>query len=579
MLKRLLVFSCNLLWLLSCLPGWMCFLVALHRPQRTQERILRRLLKHNRETKFGKEHDFSHIRSPVEFSRQVPLSDYEDISPAVEALQAGTTLPFTAEKILLLEPTSGSSSKPKLIPCTKTLLHEFQAAIDPWIAWLFIVYPGILSGRHYWAISPTTPLHRDGTQAVRVGFSQDADYLGPIGSLLARHLQVVPPELREVHDPESFTHLTLLFLLGERDLRLISIWHPSFLTLLLDAIPQHLPTILRELQTGKLDNSLKIPTHLRESIQKQFSANPTRAIEIDKTNIAIHPENLRSAWPQLKLISCWTNGRPEPWLSRIHALFPATAIQGKGLLATEGVVTLPTGCGQFHPCAVRSHYLEFRNSKTGVIHPLWELEQGIEYTIVLTTGGGLWRYQLHDRVRVTAFCKATPCLEFLGKEASFSDVVGEKLDERHVAAALAVAESTTGWHPDFAMLVPDVPDNTSGKMMTPLSCGYLLLLDGLPQDVDREQCLSHFVAIVERELLGNYHYKHALNMGQLRPLRPVYIVGATAMYYRLCQTAGMRIGAVKIPTLVTSKRTVGLLPHLTTSLGVGLREVSIVFST
>jgi hypothetical protein len=541
MLKRLIILACNLLWFAACLPSWICFLMAKRQPQRTQERLLRQLLHQNRDCDFGRRHGFANIRTPEEFAARVPLAEAADFAEAIAAVRHGSAFALASEPVLLLEPTSGSSGTPKLIPYTASLRQEFQAALGPWIAWLYLAHPRLLAGRQYWAISPNTTVPGTETvaaDAVRVGFADDTEYLGVAGRCLARQIMVAPSELRLVTDPESFAHLTLLFLLRDANLRLISVWHPSFLTLLLDAIPRHLPAILNELRTGVLDGSLALAPDIRAKLQAQFLADSRRAADLEALDLPNHPEKIGQAWPQLDIISCWTDGRPEPWLGRLRSLFTEVAVQGKGLLATEGVVTLPTGCGRLHPCALRSHYFEFIEAETGLVRRLWELQANHDYSIVLTTGGGLWRYRLHDRVRVDGFCGATPSLRFLGKDNAVSDLVGEKLDDCHVAEALAAAETTTGLHPAFAMLAP---------RLTADACGYLLSLEFATASATQEA--ATFAAAVETELCRNYHYAHARNLGQLQAVQPVLVENGAATYRAACEARGTKAGAIKIPAL------------------------------
>src|SRR6185295_8804456 len=65
--------------------------------------------------------------------------------------------------------------------------------------------------------------------------------------------------------------------------------------------------------------------------------------------------------------------------------------------------------------------------------------------------GGLSRYRIGDRVRVSHVYRRTPCLTFVGREGSVSDLVGEKLHETFVAEAL----DRLGLRPDgFRTLLP-----------------------------------------------------------------------------------------------------------------------------
>jgi hypothetical protein len=530
----------NLAWVLACLPSWLRFHLALHFPRWTQERRLRALLRRHRATDFGRRHGFAGLGNAAEFAARVPLAEYSDFEAAIAALRRGEPSPFCADPALLLEPTSGSSGAAKLIPYTAALRREFQAAIQPWLAALYLARPRLLCGRHYWSISPNTlPAATESTDpaAVPVGFADDAEYLGPVQRRLAHWLFAAPPEMRHVTDPAAFTHLTLLFLLRERNLRLISVWHPSFLTLLLDALPAHLPTLLCELRSGRLDAGLLLPPHLRQRLQTAFHAAPARAAEVAAW-AAASPEAVGRLWPRLQVISCWTDGQTAPWVERLRRGFPGVLLQGKGLLATEGVVTIPTGHGEASVCALRSHFYEFLEPETGTLRRLWELQQGHDYSVVLTTGGGLWRYRLHDLVRVSGTCGRTPCLTFLGKDNAVVDLVGEKLHEQHVATALRAAADATGIRPAFALLAPRIAEG---------GCRYLLFLE-LPDAA--ADAAARFAAAVEAELCRNYHYAHARRLGQLAAVEP-YRVGGNAMaaYRETLVAGGIKAGDIKLPAL------------------------------
>src|SRR4029079_6464270 len=124
----------------------------------------------------------------------------------------------------------------------------------------------------------------------------------------------------------------------------------------------------------------------------------------------------------------------------------------KGLLATEGFVTIPFA-GRW-PLAIRSHFFEFL-AEDGGARFAWERNEGEVYSVVLTAGGGLYHYCLQDRVRVEGFVEKTPSLRFLGKEGHVSDLRGEKLHESFVAGVLARIFERAGIAPRFAMLAPD----------------------------------------------------------------------------------------------------------------------------
>ena len=462
----------HLLWYLVCLPRWQRFGAALRDPAGAQRRVLARLLRDNRDSDFGRHHQFGAIRSPQEFVARVPLAEYDDFAPAIEAARRTGHYALAAETPFLLEPTSGTSGTPKLIPATRASRREFARAIQPWIADLYRGHPALFRGRQYWVVSPGAPVPaplRDG--AIRVGFSADADYLGPLARRAAG--RVLAASLDDTGD-----------------LHLISVWHPSYLARATD-----------DFQPGA-----------------------------------------GARWPQLRLVSCWTDGNARLWAERLRKAFPGVAVQGKGLLATEGCVTIPfRGC---LPCAVRSHFLEFIDARTHAVHGVAELRAGCEYSVVLTTGAGLWRCRLHDRVRVTRFLEATPCLEFLGKDNAVSDLVGEKLAEADAAAALAAAAAKTDIHPRFAMLTPD-----AGADRDP--AGYDLRIELDPGAEGSERAMAFAEAVEESLCATNYHYLNARQLGQLRSIRPVLQRQALQAWLAAASRTGARAGTVKPPALRT----------------------------
>ena len=180
------------------------------------------------------------------------------------------------------------------------------------------------------------------------------------------------------------------------------------------------------------------------------------------------------------------------------------------------------------PLAIRSHYFEFleEHGRTCLAH---ELEPGGVYSVVVTTGGGLYRYRLEDRVACTGFIRATPTLRFFGKESHVSDLVGEKLREDGVAGTLAAVMNEASVTPAFALLAPDVAFSRP--------C-YTLHVEG---DVPPTLAGALDVALGAH---GDYRYARAL--GQLGPARVFRVAGeGLAVYLRRCLERGQRLGDIK----------------------------------
>jgi hypothetical protein len=131
-----------------------------------------------------------------------------------------------------------------------------------------------------------------------------------------------------------------------------------------------------------------------------------------------------------------------------------------GLIASEGRMTIPVEDGT--PAGildVRHHYFEFipedqaekeNHDTVGAC----DLLEGQNYFIVLTTAGGLYRYNIHDLVRCVGFQGEAPVLEFLNKGAHFSSLTGEKLSEHQVIAAVQAAQLETDLRLKSYLLLP-----------------------------------------------------------------------------------------------------------------------------
>lgn len=529
------------LWKLSGQAEAHRFQRALADPERAQRKVLKTILSVHRQ---------AHGISTYKSFRRLPLTEYADYEPSIRRMMATGDNPLTREAVRLLEPTSGSSGGSKLIPYPPLLQKQFQAATQPWLVDTFRRYPEVLDGRHYWSISPNTRPNTRWTaesgsggggvapsfRAIRpnslmgrpskipVGFDDDAAYLAGPEAWAARRIWAVPEWLSRVTDMRSFEYLTVLFLLRCGDLRLISVWHPSFLVLMMDHLKRHWVSALRDIHAGSVSAKIHLPSGLRKDLGKALRTDPKRARELRKRGP--NPDRI---WPNLRVVSSWAGIHQDPWLARIRAALPRAAIEPKGLIATEGIANIPWQGNQV--LAVNSHFFEFLD-ESGIVHPAWDVREGAEYRLLLTTGNGFLRYQTHDIVRVTGFHEQTPFIEFVARDAT-SDMVGEKLHEAHVEEILH-------------RLLPEVPF----KMLAPWAegerRGYMLCCR-LPEGMEPEGVLE----ALERELCGNFHYAHARRLGQLKKLRFLEMDEGAAERFRRRMAAqnGCGVGDVKFSGL------------------------------
>lgn len=88
-------------------------------PIETQEKVFKSLIQDATLTQFGKDHNFSQIKSFSDFAKHVPVRDYEGLKPYVDKVVKGEEDILWKGKPLYFAKTSGTTSGAKYIPLTK----------------------------------------------------------------------------------------------------------------------------------------------------------------------------------------------------------------------------------------------------------------------------------------------------------------------------------------------------------------------------------------------------------------------------------------------------------------------------
>ncbi len=517
--------SANLLWQRSLSPRRSHFNRSLNDVEERQRRYLKALLARNADTDFGRRYGFDRIKSVAEYQQAVPLSDYEDYLPYIGDIASGKPEVLTAEPVKLFQPTSGSASASKLIPYTDSLKREFQRAVDVWLASIFHDNPKVVRGGAYWCLTP--PAQRPGKNGVKpVGFDDDREYLGSFGRWLFKRVSILPTSVNEEIDIDRFLNLTLAHLLARDDLALISVWSPTFLSQLLDRLDRERESVFRLLTNVLLPNSSITRRRMKEV--ESFFGNLSAG------------RGYTRLWPNLALISCWTDGPSQIYVKDIEHQFPDTEIQGKGLVATEGIVSIPWRKGFDPVLAVESHFFEFQNDNTGVISLGHQLEIGQNYSVIVTTGGGLYRYRLGDVVTITGHIGNAPTMRFVARD-KVSDLCGEKLSEAHVERSIRHCLEANSIESSFRMLAP--VDSGQGPLAY---CLFLAIADLEPAKA------SKLLEMLEIELARNYHYALCRSLGQLGKVR-LFLIDQNrdhiGVFNREMNRRGIKLGEIKMTSL------------------------------
>jgi hypothetical protein len=518
----------NALWLASGVADRARFRWALAHPAQAQAARLRRILSANQQSEIGRQYDFATITGAGDFQRRLPLAGYEDFAAAITRMAAGEQGVLTSAPVKLFEPSSGSTSAAKLIPYSNALQREFQAGLSAWIGNLYSNLPTLRGGPAYWSVTPLISGQQSTPGGIAIGFEEDSAYLGPLGRLVEAAL-AVPSRVKAVGTMAAFRYVTLRYLVGCANLRLISVWNPTYLTLLLDALVQWWEPLLDDLAVGTLTVADELDGDLVKHLTRTLRADPERARGLRNLDPK-EPATFSQLWPRLALVSCWADGPSTRFAAELQQRLPPLLMQPKGLLATEAMVSLPWLGAPGAVLALTSHFLEFVDGE-GRLHLAHELRRGGVYEVVVTTGGGLYRYQLRDQVEVVGQVLATPCIRFAGKADRVSDWFGEKLNEQFVARCLETLWAQRQLVPRFALVAP-------AETATGFAYTLYLEANGL---VD----VAGLAAGLDDLLRENFHYDYCRRLEQLARARVCPVQNGATTYLTVCQARGMRLGDIK----------------------------------
>jgi hypothetical protein len=438
------------------------FNAACRRPRDVQESLLKRILAEQAETAFGRDHGFRQITSVADFRQQLPVVPYDYFEPYLERVRNGEIDALLCDdRVLMFALTSGTTAARKTIPITPRYLKDFRRGWNRWGLRALLDHQRI-------SCSPILQMAGDPEE-----FRTPASI--PCGSLsgltvqaqkrFIRFLYCLPPAASPIKDSHAKYYVALRLSLA-RPVGMITAANPSTLAAMARVLNDEKELLLRDLRDGTLTTKIKLPDAIRADLApylKRYNRRSQQLDQIAEKNGELWP---RDVWPPDRmLLGTWTGGSVGPYLRQLEEYYGKTYVRDLGLVASEGRMTIPlvdeTAAGVLD---VTTHYFEFipeaeGDSPNPVVLGAHELEVDKHYYILLTTAAGLYRYHIHDLVRVVGFHGATPLLEFLGKGSHFASLTGEKLSEYQVTRAMADVTHRLGVSLPIYTLAPIWDDN------------------------------------------------------------------------------------------------------------------------
>lgn len=435
------------------------FLAALDDPEGVQRTcLLDRIVGPNRDSEYGRRHGFAGITSVAEWRRAVPIVSYADISGEIDRTCAGEAGVLVSEPVRRFFLTSGSSAKPKHIPVTSAFIGDKSRAFGLYWAMLFDRHPGAQRGRVVGNFSDS-----GGSYKLPSGLpvSSEGSYWSAVGAATQQRGKSPLPKFIGAIADSAARYYTVARILVEEDVSLFMALNPSTILLLLRKLGEHVDEVIADVERGGLSRAFEVGDEVREFVASKYPGNPARAAELKALRGPGEiPLPAHRVWPNLDLVVSWRSPMQRPYLQLLAPHLGQVAQRDYILMASEGIIAIPDEDGTSGGVlATPIHYYEFipedqiERSDPQVLSA-HELEVGRNYVVLLTTTGGLYRYNINDVVHVRGKRGNTPLVEFLYRAGATSSLTGEKLTEDQVVGAVDALAARRGLALEGYTLVP-----------------------------------------------------------------------------------------------------------------------------
>jgi hypothetical protein len=409
-------------------------------PAIAQHNFLFKLLTKNANTSFGRQHGFAFIRTEGDYRRRVPIRDYEEFRPYVARMMKGDRAILTADQPVMFTMTSGTTSEPKFIPVTRESQLIESALTRQWFYLALRDHPEFMDHAGVGIVSKAV----EGLTPSGIPYGSASGMTYKNIPWLIRRVQAIPYEAFEILNYDQRYFVMARFAAGA-NVSFIATPNPSTLVRLARTSAEHSEKIVRAIHDGALGVTSSRQEKLFARLQARLQPDPARARLLTSLLNVHNSLQPRDFWPALGLIGCWVGGSVGMHAQKLNEHYGATPIRDLGYMASEGHFTVPSAdrtAGGI--LALNSNYYEFiPEEQTASARPdviaSHELEDGKRYSVVLTTGGGLYRYRINDLVEVTGHHHRAPLLAFVRKEGEMANITGEKIHVNHLLLAVEQA--------------------------------------------------------------------------------------------------------------------------------------------
>ena len=440
---------------LGCDLSYRRFLRACRDPLHAQAAQLRRILGGACETTVGRSHDFgsiARIHEPAAmidaYRQRVPVRTHAQMQPALDVVYQGRWQELCPSPPLYFSMTAGSTGRFKYLPVTRESRREVGRAS--------LIFYGALQASHpalRWRKAQFLVGSAEGGRSpsgIPQGFASGFNYRN-LPSFLRRRF-VVPYWVFTLEDVADRSYAAGRILAGDRRLAALCAISPVNLVNVREALEQHPDRLCEDIARGTLTlrGSQAVPGSYRTRPDPELARRLRESRRIEGRFSS------RLLFPRLEVLVCWQGGNMGYYLPDLDASFGIRGRFELPISASEAVFAIPTEPDRAGGiAAITAHFLEFLPERGGdVALRVDQLSLSEEYRVVVTTAGGLYRYDMEDIVRVLEFRERTPVLEFVSKCQRRVSISNERITERDVTVAMTKASDRCRVRPVAFLFVP-----------------------------------------------------------------------------------------------------------------------------
>lgn len=368
--------------------------------QQLQLDVLKRLLSKASDTQWGHQHGYNNTLSYQQFAQQTPVNTYEDLKGYIDEMRQGKADLLWPGKVKWYAKSSGTTNdKSKFIPVSKDGLHDIHyAGGTDCVTW-------------YLRNNPKSKLF-DG-KALILGGSHAPNYNQKnslVGDLSAILIENISPLVNLVRTPKKKTALLSDFEIKRT-------------------------RIAQEAIKKNVTNLSGVPSWMMSVLN--------RVLEISGAN------NICEVWPNLEVF--FHGGVAfSPYREQYKHLIPSESMHymetynaSEGFFGlqdepTDPAMSLMVDYGIFYEFIS----MDELDDEHPTVLPLWDVEVGKNYAMVISTTCGLWRYLIGDTIKFTQ--KDPYKFIITGRTKFFINAFGEELIVDNAEKGLAEACNQTG---------------------------------------------------------------------------------------------------------------------------------------